>query len=221
MTPPTDFNAVRAMRAELTQLLGGKAQMLSYMVKNGASHMKDQFRIFGAELARRGSSLTSAAPATAKPAAVPARQLIRLGATTPPSTPAATPPAPKPPTHQFVPAPKPTPPPAKGGARSGALSIDEAEALAGQVFKDYAPSPSVTEAARWASLEGVFKANGHNAPWLDAQSIAIPWPKLVGHASRTRKIAQVFQTGLTRSEFGKMSAFDQSNFCKSGGQLRD
>ena len=224
MTPPTDFAAVHAMRDELTQLLGGKAQMLGFMLKNKAAHMKDQFRIFGAELARRGASLTSSAPATAKPAAVPARQLIRLGAGTPAAAPSKPTTAPKPSTpskvHEFVPV-KPATPPAKSGTKSGALSIAEAEALALKIFPSCTTALNTTEAARWKSLEGVFAANGHSAPWRDDKRIGIPSDKLAGHAARAAKISRVFETGLTRSEFSKLSARDQSDFCKNGGQLRD
>jgi len=149
------------------------------------------------------------------------RQTIRLGSTGAPTKPAAPSPTPTPSkTSEFVPA-KPSAPPAKSGARSGALSIAEAEALAGRVFDDFEAASGGTDAARWASLEGVFKSNGHNAPWQDTQSIAIPWPKLVGHARREARISQVFETGLTRSDFAKLSAFEQNLYCKNGGNLRD
>ena len=108
-------------------------------------------------------------------------------------------------------------PAATPGKPSGAMSIAEAESLALKVFPNCTTSLNVTEAARWKSLEGVFAANGHNAPWQDVKAIAIPWPKLVGHAARTRKISAVFQTGLTRAEFSKLSARDQSDFCAAGG----
>ena len=204
LVPRYDHKAITSAKRRLTDMIG-LPSLAAFVSSHGGWLMSNLAKILPAELARLES------------AGAPAKQTIRLGAT-PPSKPTT---PPKPPVHQFIPAPKPSAPPAKQGTKSGALSIGEAEALAGQVFKDYAPASSVTEAGRWKSLEGVFAAHGHSAPWHDTKNVAIPWPKLVGHAARTRKIAQVFETGLTRSEFGKMSAFDQSNFCKSGGQLRD
>ena len=199
MTPPTNFSAVATMRDELTKLLGGKAQMLTYMVKNKAAHMKDQFRIFGAELAKRGSSLTSSAPATAKPAAVPARQLIRLGAT-PPATPAT---PPKPPVHKFIPAPKPSAPapvkPRAAGVRpDGSFNVVEAEARARQIFGSIPNMVSnANEASRWASLESVFRVNGFAPPWtgkvskVDAQIAKLNGPLF---ARRAKLIATLFQS---------------------------
>ena len=195
LTPKYNAAATHLAKKKLVGIMG-QEKFAAFVTANGGFQLANLAKILPPELLRLGAGgLPAAAPA--KPAA-PSK----------PATPSKT--------HQFVPA-KPSAPPAKSGARSGALSIGEAEALAGQVFKDYAPSSSVTEAGRWKSLEGVFAAHGHSAPWHDTKNVAIPWPKLVGHAARTRKIASVFQTGLTRAEFSKLSARDQSDFCAAGG----
>ena len=218
MKPAYNINATHTAKRSLVAMIG-QSRFADFVRSNGGFMLANLARIVPAELARLTSGGTPAAASTTAPAAP--RQLIRLGSSgTPAAVPTTPTTAPKPSTpsktHQFIPA-TPTTPPAKSGARSGALSIDEAEALAGQVFKDYAPALNATETARWKSLESVFAAHGHCAPWQDVKAIAIPWPKLVGHASRTRKIAQVFQTGLTRAEFSKLSARDQSDFCAAGG----
>jgi len=155
MTPPTDFNAVRAMRDELTKLLGGKAEVLAYMVKNKALHMKDQFRIFGAELARLGAGGTPAAapskPATPSPAPTPSK------------------------THQFIPAKPATPPAAKpraaGTKPDGAISLTEARERTATVF-GYTPgfTPSQNQKSQWRDLEQVYRAAGFRAPWSDSFS---------------------------------------------------
>ena len=223
LTPNYSATATNAAKKKLVSIMGQESYS-AFVAANGGFQLANLAKILPPELLRLGAGGLPAAASTTKPATAP-RQMIRLGsgglpaaAPTKPTT------APKPSTpsktHQFIPA-KPTTPPAKGGARSGALSIGEAEALALKVFPNCTSALNVTEAARWASLENVFKANGHSAPWRDDKGIGIPSDKLAGHAARAAKISQVFMTGISRKDFAKLSARDQSDFCKSGGTLRD
>lgn len=222
MKPKYNLAATHTAKRSLVAMIG-QSRFADFVRSNGGFMLANLARIVPAELARLTSGGAPAAASTTTAAAP--RQMIRLGSSgTPAAVPTKPATAPRPSTpskvHEFVPA-KPTTPPAKSGARSGALSIAEAEALALKVFSNCTTALNTTEAARWASLENVFKANGHNAPWTDAKSIGIPSDKLAGHAARAAKISQVFQTGISRKDFAKLSARDQSDFCKSGGNLRD
>ena len=219
LTPKYNIAATHLAKKKLVSIMGQESYS-AFVAANGGFQLANLAKILPPELLRLGAGGLPAAAATT----APAKQFIRLGHGTPAAAPSKPTTAPRPSTpskvHEFVPA-KPTTPQGKSGARSGALSIGEAEALALKVFPNCTTAMNTTEAARWKSLESVFKANGHSAPWRDDKSIGIPSDKLAGHAARAAKISAVFETGLTRSEFGRMSARDQSNFCKNGGKLRD
>ena len=209
LTPTYNAAATHLAKKKLVSIMGQESYS-AFVTANGGFQLANLSKILPAELLRLGSGGLPAAaptkPTTAPKPPTPAKTApaglavcAKMGnASLTQSKPAATP-----------------------GKPSGAMSIAEAESLALKVFPNCTTSLNVTEAARWKSLEGVFAANGHNAPWTDAKSIGIPSDKLAGHTARQAKISQVFETGLTRSEFGKLSARDQSSYCKSGGQLRD
>ena len=199
LQPTYNAAATNAAKKKLVQILG-QEKFASFVNANGGFQMANLAKILPPELLRLGSGgLPAAAPT--KPTTAPK-----------PSTPSKV--------HEFVPA-KPTTPPATPGKPSGAMSIAEAESLALKVFPNCTTALNTTEAARWKSLEAVFMAHGHQAPWTDNKLIGIPAAALKGHTARALKISQVFQTGISRKDFAKLSARDQSDFCKNGGQLRD
>ena len=210
LTPKYNAAATHLAKKKLVGIMG-QEKFAAFVTANGGFQLANLAKILPPELLRLGAGgLPAAAPtqptAAPKPptpakTAAPAGLAVgvKLGtASLTQSKPAATP-----------------------GKPSGAMSIAEAESLALKVFPNCTTSLNVTEAARWKSLEGVFAANGHNAPWTDAKSIGIPSDKLAGHSARQAKISAVFETGFTRAEFSKLSARDQSDFCKNGGQLQD
>ena len=194
--PSYDLRAIQSAKKSLTAMVG-LPKLAAFVSSHGGWMLSNLAKILPAELSR---ITAGGAPieATAKPAAVPARQLIRLGAT-PPATPTT---PPKPPVHKFIPAPKPSAPPAKpraAGVRpDGSFNIVEAEARTRQIFGSIPNMVSnANEASRWASLESVFRVNGFAPPWtgkvskVDAQIAKLNGPLF---ARRAKLIATLFQS---------------------------
>ena len=214
--PAVDTAKLKADKAKLISILGGQKAFADFISSNGGFGVKNMAVVIPKELARLGSGGTPTA-STTKPATAP-RQLIRLGSG---GTPAAAPSKPTAASKPAAPAKVCQPITARPATPQGAFTVDEAERLTVQIFQGFTPAVNAGATARWKSLEAVFMAHGHQAPWTDNKLIGIPAAALKGHTARAAKISQVFQTGISRKDFSKLRARDQSDFCKSGGQLRD
>ena len=226
--PAVDANKLKADKARLISILGGQKAFADFISSNGGFGVKNMAVVIPKELARLGSGGTPTA-STTKPATAP-RQLIRLGSGgTPAAAPTKPTTAPRPSTpskvHEFVPAKPATKPRASGTRPEGAFSLTEARERTAQVF-GYTPgyTPSQNEKSQWRDLESVYTSAGHPAPWVgEVKTVDRHIGKIDSalYAKREAAIAKLFETRMSRSDFAKLCAGDQSNYCKNGGKLTD